>query len=485
MYESVVRVRGQLGELVSAVDPDGVSGRAAGELWAEFDRIERLAAAGKTLLARRIAAAHQRDREGTRSAAEALARKSGTSPAAAKDAVDTSHRLAELPGVEGALRRGELSPVQAGLVSAAAAADPSVEQRLVELAARVSLAELREECARVKAAADPDPDATNARIHAQRRLRHYRDGEGGWNLSARGTAQTGAVFATVLNAITDQVFTAARREGRHEPVEAYAFDALMAMAEHAAGADQPAPPATESDHHGHHAPNGSGEPVRDRCPAVDSEPADSPAVCPVPPSRWSNPRYLALLRIDAAALHRGQVRGEELCEIAGVGPVPVSAARDLLGDAIVKLVITNGVDVANITHLGRGPTTAQKIAMMWTNPLCSVQGCHRRRIEYDHQKPWAQTKHTRLDELDPLCSFHHDLKTRLHWALEPGKGTRALVPPDDPRHPSQQPTPTRARPAASATGPPTPSAPALTRPPTARSMAHRQSPLPMSMPDDP
>jgi hypothetical protein len=456
MYERLVEVRGQLGELVGAVDPDGVSGRAAGELWAEFDRIERLGAAGKTLLARRIAAAHQRDREGTRSAAEALARKSGTSPAAARDAVDTSHRLADQPELDQAVRRGELSPGQAGLVSAAAAADPSAELRLLELAARVSLAELREECARVTAAADPDPDAANARIHAQRRLRHYRDGEGGWNLSARGTAQTGAAFATVLNAITDQVFTAARREGRHEPVEAYAFDALMAMAEHAAGADQPAPPATESDHHGHHAPNGSGEPVGDSCPAVDSEPADSPAVCPVPPSRWSNPRYLALLRIDAAALRRGQVRGEELCEIAGIGPVPVSAARDLLGDAIVKLVITNGVDVANITHLGRGPTTAQKIAMMWTNPLCSVQGCHRRRIEYDHQKPWAQTKHTRLDELDPLCPFHHHLKTRLHWALEPGKGTRAFVPPDDPRHPSNRKPPgEQPRPDAAATGPPT------------------------------
>ena len=77
MYEAVVRIRGQLGELVSAVDPDGVSGRAAGELWAEFDRIERLGAAGKTLLARRIAASHQRDREGTRSAAESLARQGG------------------------------------------------------------------------------------------------------------------------------------------------------------------------------------------------------------------------------------------------------------------------------------------------------------------------------------------------------------------------------------------------------------------------
>ncbi|HET6919328.1 MAG TPA: hypothetical protein VFI46_07670 [Jiangellaceae bacterium] len=43
------------------------------------------------------------------------------------------------------------------------------------------------------------------------------------------------------------------------------------------------------------------------------------------------PRYLALLRVDVEALHRGQVAGEELCEITGVGPIPVSVARGLLG----------------------------------------------------------------------------------------------------------------------------------------------------------
>ena len=322
--------------------------------------------------------------------------------------MDTSHRLVELPGVEGALRRGELSQAQAAAISSAADADPSAEQRLLELASRVSLAELREECARVKASADPDPEATNRRIHAQRRLRHYRDGEGGWNLSARGTAHAGAAFLTVLNAITDAIFTAARREGRKEPVEAYAFDALMAMAEHAAGGDQPVAPETGSDQRSPHVPNGGGEPAiaKSTEQPVDEPTAAGPAqgpppsgvglvagdpgifratggraVCPVPSSRWSNPRYLALLRVDAQALRRGQVAGEELCEIAGVGPVPVSVARDLLGEAIIKLVITNGVDVANVTHLGRGPTTAQKIALLWTNPTCSVQGCHRRRIE--------------------------------------------------------------------------------------------------------
>ena len=454
MFESVVRIRGQLSELVAALDPDAVSGPTARELWAELDRIERLGSAGKTLLARRIAATHDRDRAGARTAAESLARQAGTSTAAAKDALDTSHRLDDLPAVAGALRNGELSPAQAAAITSAAEADRSAQQRLLELAARASLAELREECARVKAAADPDPDATNRRIHQHRRCRQYTDAEGGWNLSARGTAQDGAAFTTVLSAITDQVLNAARRAGRHEPVEAYAFDALMAMATHAAGPDQPVAPANggaapiadlldgsvqQGDHAGLRArdslpPDAGGAKNTGGDPGNLRTTAGRP-VGPVPPRRWSNPRYLALLRVDAAALRRGRVEGHELCEIAGIGPVPVTVARDLLGEAIVKLVITRGADVANVTHLGRGPTTAQKIALMWTNPTCAAESCHRRRIEYDHRTPWAQTRHTRLDELDPLCDYHHDLKTRLGWALVPGKGKRPFVPPDDPRHP--------------------------------------------------
>jgi hypothetical protein len=107
----------------------------------------------------------------------------------------------------------------------------------------------------------------------------------------------------------------------------------------------------------------------------------------------------------------------------------------LLGEAILKLVITRGVDVVNVTHLGRGPTIAQKIALAWQTPTCTVAGCWRTRVEHDHRQPWAQTKHTRLDELDRLCEFHHDLKTRHDWALIAGIGKRPLVPPNDPRHP--------------------------------------------------
>jgi hypothetical protein len=100
-----------------------------------------------------------------------------------------------------------------------------------------------------------------------------------------------------------------------------------------------------------------------------------------------NPRYLALLRVDVQALHRGRVAGDELCEIRGVGPVPVSVAEALLGRSVLHLVITRGVDVLNVTHLGRGPTAAQKIALAWASPGCTVQGCWRTRTENDHREP--------------------------------------------------------------------------------------------------
>ena len=190
---------------------------------------------GKMLLARRVAQTHQPGRPAAGPAAEELARKAGTSAGAAKEAMDTSTRLPAQPAVDKALRRGELSPAQAGLISAAAAANPAEERRLTELAPRVSLVELREECARVRAAADPDPEATSRRLHAGRRLRRWTDSEGFWNLHANGTPQAGAVFNTVLDPIIDRMFKAARAQGRREHPDAYAFDALMHLADHATG----------------------------------------------------------------------------------------------------------------------------------------------------------------------------------------------------------------------------------------------------------
>jgi Domain of unknown function (DUF222) len=199
MFQDAVEIRDRLAVLVDRLDPDAVSGQSARELWGVLDASERLCAAGKTLLARRVAATHQPAQRGTKTPAEDLARQAGTTTGAAKDAVNTSQLLPEQPAVDGALRRGELSAAQVALISAAAAANPAEEDRLVELAPRVSLAELREECARVRAAADPDPEATNRRLHAARQLRRWIDGEGFWTLHAKGTPQAGAASTPQSN----------------------------------------------------------------------------------------------------------------------------------------------------------------------------------------------------------------------------------------------------------------------------------------------
>jgi hypothetical protein len=209
------------------------------------------------------------------------------------------------------------------------------------------------------------------------------------------------VFVKVLEEITDEFFKAAYAEGREEPRAAYAFDALIEMARRA-----------------------SYENKDGRAKKAASK----------------RPQLLGLVRVDHAALVRGEVEGDEVCEIAGLGPIPVRIARELLGDAVLKLVLTKGVDVANVTHLGRGPTVAQKIAMWWRTPQCTSLDCTRvQRIQFDHRVEWHKTHRTRLDEGDGLCGHCHDLKTRLGWALVEGTGKRPMVPPDDPRHPKNKP----------------------------------------------
>jgi hypothetical protein len=114
-------------------------------------------------------------------------------------------------------------------------------------------------------------------------------------------------------------------------------------------------------------------------------------------------------------------------------------ARRLLGDAVLRLVITRGTDVLNVTSLGRGPTAAQKVAMLWGAPGCVVTGCPRMAgIEHDHRIEWRHTRHTTIAELDRLCDHHHDLKTYKAWALVRGPdGAIEMVPPTDPRHPGR------------------------------------------------
>jgi hypothetical protein len=94
----------------------------------------------------------------------------------------------------------------------------------------------------------------------------------------------------------------------------------------------------------------------------------------------------------------------------------------------------------NVTHLGRGPNMAQKIALLWQQHVCTRQGCGRRaRLQYDHRQEFREVRCTDLWNIDPLCPADHHLKTNQGWALIAGTGTRPMVPPDHPDHPRNRP----------------------------------------------
>ena len=153
---------------------------------------------------------------------------------------------------------------------------------------RLSLGQLRDKCAKVIADADPDPEGRHARLRRQRRGRRYSTPDGFHHLHLQSTPEDLADVDVTLNAIVDELFKAAAREG----------DA------------RPARPTS---------PMRSSRWRAERRGAHGCKPS---------------PTYTAVIRADLTALVNGRVGAGEMCEIAGIGPVPVGVVRQLLGDAV-------------------------------------------------------------------------------------------------------------------------------------------------------
>ncbi len=325
-----------------------------------------------------------------RSADHFVSRTLGSSVQHARDLLDTAAALRALPATEAAARRGELSADQAQVVTRGASADPEAEGRLLDTARRSSLGELKDEARKIRFAAEPDPEARRKRIFEQRSLRTYADDEGAFHLHLTHTTETGAKIKGALDPLIERGFEEARRQGRRERPEAYAADALVE------------------------------------------------ALCGDRGERPTSAKPKFIVRLDHSALVRGDVQGDEVCEVVGVGPVSVGAVKELAleEDPFWVAVVTKGHDVVNVAHLGRHPNAFQRSALEWLYPACAVRGCHQQvRIEWDHREDWKDTHETALQNLDGLCRYHHKMKTTRGWMLVRGRGKRDFVAPEDPRHP--------------------------------------------------
>src|SRR2546426_6718308 len=171
---------------------------------------------------------------------------------------------------------------------------------------------------------------------------------------------------------SQRIFKEARKAGRRESSEAYAADALVAMAGDAGGA-------------------GTGT---------------------------KGPKVTVHVRVDHSALVRGYAEDGEVCEIPGIGPIPVAAARAMASDSILKVLLTNGTDIKTVAHVGRTIPARLRTALEARDPTCVVQGCDvRHGLEFDHIVAFAEGGLTTRDNLARLCSWHHYLKTFCDYQL--------------------------------------------------------------------
>jgi hypothetical protein len=390
LRESIESLR----RLVAAVDPAALNGLEAKALVEQSAELEKLAGALRTLASGRLAETGAWANDGPfRDAGAWMAHVAGTSVGRAKATIETATRLAALPATAAAFRAGSLSDVQVEAISVAATANPRAERALLASAATDGLRGLKNACARVEAAASMDQAERyeTARVRRSVRFRALSDVEG--LVEMRGPIDKTARLMAALEPIEADLFKAARdAEVREEPA-ALAFDALVQMA------DDSATVAFES----------SGN----RAPAT------------------------IVGRVDLSAFARGHTVDGEVCEIAGVGPVPVEVLQELSGDAFLKALITDGTDVRSVSHLSRTIPARLRTALEEQQPECVIAGCHvDRHLEIDHNIGVEAHGPTALWNLNRLCHHHHRMKTRERLRIV-GEGTnKQLVPagraPPDP-----------------------------------------------------
>jgi hypothetical protein len=417
LLDRLTLVTDQLRTSVAELEPERLSGPDAARLLAAFAEIERLAAAGKLLSARRVESSNVWRRSGHRSAAAHVAEATGTGIGPAITALETARHLGSLPATDEAVRQGRLSETQVKEIAGAAILQPEAELSLVEAAGQQPLSVLKLRCKRVRAAGQ-DPRASYETIRRGRYLRNWVDDAGAVRFDARLTPDEGARLLASVEAETQRLAAAARRAGVNEPRKALAADALVGLACGQSGASSG---------------NGEGRP-----PAGGSTSTVAGAsTCRSPgPRPTDGPTAIVHVRVDHAALVRGHVDGGELCEIPGIGPIPVDVARRLAADAFLHVLVTDGVDVVAVANGGRTIPSALRIALAERDPTCVVPGCETcEHLEIDHLIPFADGGEASMANLARLCHWHHYLKTHHGHRLERGAKPESAwlwTAPDEP-----------------------------------------------------
>ena len=390
MFDRLNQLTTELQTFISSLEVDCVD-PAGARLLVEI--AERVRSAGDSL---RTVAVGQVERtnawkgEGAKSISEWLSTETDCAHYEAQSVVVLANQLQHLPVATAALLSGDLSGTQAVEVARGAIVAPNTETQLLNLAKHVTVRDLRDATSRVVAAATDEAER-HRQVHKSRFLKSWTDLDGSFNLKAPMTVANGALVMAALKPIQDELFKSARKSGAHERPEAYGADALMALCEKA---NHAAPAARAS------------------------------------ANKATRPNAVMHIRVDIDALKRGRTEHGEICEIAGVGPIPVATATEYLGEAFLKLLVVDGVDIKTVAHMGRHIPAPLRTAVEERDRVCQVPTCDMSiGLEMDHIVPFAEGGPASLENLVTLCKRHHLQKTHDGYRLV--KRAQVAVEGDD------------------------------------------------------
>lgn len=386
-------LREEVGQVVDGLDAAALAPETAVCAVRGFAALERLAAAGKLLTIHRAVTSGGWRLEGARSEVHWLAKETGISFGHARSLIDAAAALTDAPSLASAVRSGALSEPQIRELAPAIAADPGSADELLRSANDEAFGKLKERCARVRSAAGDDAERYR-KIKAARSLRTFQDPSGAGRIDAVGPPEVVARFRAALHPYRERAFARARAEGRKEPADAHTWDALVLWLDDQTQRETPSP--------------------------VSSVVPTAPSSDPARPARGGrrrrrrNPDAEVIAIADLSALRRGRTIVGERCEIAGFGSVPVDALRDLIGDAALRIVLTDGVDVRTIAHSKRTINEHLQTALLASGWECDNPDCpNRHHLERDHVQALTNGGATALFNLRPKCKGGcHQAKTR-------------------------------------------------------------------------
>jgi hypothetical protein len=315
--------------------------------------------------------------DGARSGAGWVASHTELSRPAAAALIHTARELRAMPATQTAFAAGQLGLAKVRLLAAAAGQAPelfaSEEAFLVEQVVRLRVDEAAKVLAYWSALANPDGTADrHARQHEARRLHLSQTIDGMWRLDGDLTPEMGEVVRDAIDRITKRALAAekALADATGDPISTSAAqrraDALVELARHATAAGE----------------HGNGLNVAAITAVVNADTLADPSVGPAEPV--------------------GETANGEI--------VTKAMAERLSCDCSLSRVVMGPDSVpVDLGMTARLPSPAQRRALAARYRGCAFPGC-------DVAPGWTSAHHiihwnrggpTDLQNLVPLCPFHH------------------------------------------------------------------------------